>query len=131
MRKKRTLNINLGQDVVRDQPELVPCSPAICLGFSLLRRERGKPGMRQRAHPPLADRDKGERPVTGRRWTGRGSRAAADEKEREGSKWNHAPVRQADSYTVTVVHGGVKAGEATNARKRRPESTAAARYDFM
>jgi hypothetical protein len=46
-------------------------------------------------------------------------------------KWNHAPVRQADSYTVTVVHGGVKAGEATNARKRRPESTAAARYDFM
>uniref|UniRef100_A0A0A9F3D3 Uncharacterized protein n=1 Tax=Arundo donax TaxID=35708 RepID=A0A0A9F3D3_ARUDO len=83
MREKCTLNINLGQDVVGDQPELVPCTCSPGIGFGLLRGQRGEPGLRLRAHPPLANRKEGEPAAAGRSGLGGGSRAAAEEEERE------------------------------------------------
>lgn len=80
MREKRTLHINLGQDVVGNQPELVPSCPYI--GFGLRRGERGETGLRLGAHPPLANWDEGETGAAGRRGAGAGTEA----EEREGSR---------------------------------------------
>lgn len=80
MWKKCALHINLGQDVVGNQPELVPCRPGI--GFGLRRGERGELGLRLRAHPPLAIWDEGEPAAEGRRGVGVGFGAAAEEEER-------------------------------------------------
>lgn len=84
MRKKRALYINLGQYIIGNQPELVPVCPGIRFGPRC--GERGEPGLRLRAHPPLANRAEGEAPAAGRRRAAGFREEAAAEEEREGSR---------------------------------------------
>lgn len=87
MREERALHINLGQYVVGNQPELVPfLCPGIRFGLRCC-GERGEPGLRLRAHPPLANRAEGEPAAgAGRRGAGFGEEEAAADGEREGSR---------------------------------------------
>lgn len=83
MREEGALHINLGQYVVGNQPELVPfLCPSIRFGLRCC-GERGEPGLRLRAHPPLANRAEGGPAAAGRRWAGFGEEEAAADGERE------------------------------------------------